>query len=265
MHTRFYGLTGIPFAKGLPSDKLFASESQKEALSRMHYAASCRQFLVLTGDCGTGKTTVLRRFFDGLDAGRSVGLYLTDSRLTPRHFYNGLLSRLGRDGSSLRGDLRRRLHEDIEYMREVRNLELIVAIDEAHLLGRNMLEEIRFLLNFKMDSESPLTLVLCGQPELLKRLDMKGCAAIRQRMDLRYSIAALDCLETSSYIGHHLKLAGASPELFSDSAIKDIFSFSEGSIRLINKICISCLLYGASKERKVIDEHIVKHVIGGEL
>jgi type II secretory pathway predicted ATPase ExeA len=261
----FFGLTGNPFTKDIPCKFLFPSESQREALGRLHYAIEERQFVVLTGDCGTGKTTVLRSLYDSLDMNKYDTLYLTESKLTPRNFYKGLLDQLGRDTSFSRGDSRIKLHEQIEYINCVKNRELILVIDEAHLLGRTMLEEIRFLLNFKMDSVSPLTLVLSGQPELLQNLDMRSSSAIRQRIDLRYRLLPLDGNETEAYIEHHLKIVGITDEIFGREAKNEIFSFSAGVVRIINKVCLHCMLLAASKKIKRIDENIVRTVIECEM
>ncbi len=97
-------------------------------------------------------------------------LYLSDSKLTPRHFYKGLLEQLGCESKFYRGDAKRQLHREIELMRGIHGLQPVVVVDEAHLLDREMLEEVRFLLNFKMNAQSPMALILVGQRELWERL-----------------------------------------------------------------------------------------------
>jgi type II secretory pathway predicted ATPase ExeA len=265
MFVQFYGFETVPFSNDVAAGNLFVSDRQQEALSRLNYAVSDKKFMVLSGECGTGKTTVLRQFFDSLDESRSVPLYFAESRLKPRHFYGALQNLLGRDGFSSRGDPRRRLHELVEYTRHVRNRELIVVVDEAHLLGKDMLEEIRFILNFKMDSVSPMTLILSGQPELTQRIDARSCAAIRQRIDVRFRLLPLNLDEAVGYISHHLNLAGSTGDIFTGAAMKEIHMFSGGLIRVINKVCVNCLLFGAAKSKKLIDDHMVKAVIESEM
>jgi type II secretory pathway predicted ATPase ExeA len=128
-----------------------------------------------------------------------------------------------------------------------------------------MLEEVRFLLNFRMDAQSPMALVLVGQSELWERLKLQSYAAIRQRIDLQCKFPHLDRAQVEGYIKKHLAYAGATHDIFSDGAIDEVYSFSSGTARLINKVCTHCLLYGAQNGRRIIDDHIVKLVIQGEL
>lgn len=237
----------------------------EEALGRLQYAAECQLFAVVTGDCGTGKTTTIRRFNDTLDSSKFMVMYLADSKLTPRHFYGGLLEQLGCEGKFYRDDAKRQLHREIELMRGIHHLEPVVIVDEAHFLDREMLEEVRFLLNFRMDSQSPMALILVGQNELWDKLQLQSYAAIRQRIDLSCKLHHFDRAQTGEYMKKHLTYAGADHDIFSDNAVDEIFKYSSGSARLINKACTHCLLYGAQNGRRIIDDHMVKLVIQGEL
>lgn len=105
----------------------------------------------------------IRRFTEVLDPAPYKVLYLSDSKLMPRHFYKGLLEQLGCESKFYRGDAKRQLHREIELMRGIHRLQPVVVVDEAHLLDREMLEEVRFLLNFKMDAQSPMALILLGK------------------------------------------------------------------------------------------------------
>ena len=141
----------------------------------------------------------------------------------------------------------------------------VVIVDEAHLLDKEMLEEVRFLLNFKMDAQSPMTLILVGQSELWDRFKLQSYAAIRQRIDLQCKLSHLDRAQVGEYMKSHLAYAGADRDIFSDSAVDEIFKFSSGAARMVNKVCTHCLLYGAQNNRRIIDDHMVKLVVQGEL
>lgn len=265
MFETFYGFTHAPFTRDIPTEELYRSIMLDETISRLNYAAERMLFAVLTGDSGTGKTTAVRTFTDALDTGHFMVMYLADSKLTPRHFYKGLLEQLGCEAKFYRGDAKRQLHREIELMKGIHALKPVVIVDEAHLLDKEMLEEVRFLLNFKMDSQSPMALILVGQNELWERLQLQSYAAIRQRIDLQCKLVHLDRAQTGEYVKRHLAYAGAGGDIFSEGAVDEVFRFSSGAARLINKVCTHCLIYGAQNGNKIIDDHMVKRVIQGEL
>lgn len=265
MFESFYGLSRTPFARDIPTDQLYQSVMLEETLSRLQYAAKRQLFAVVTGDCGTGKTTTVRLFKATLDPAMFMVMYLADSKLTPRHFYKGLLEQLGCESKFYRGDAKRQLHREVELMRGIQHLQPVVIVDEAHLLDKEMLEEVRFLLNFKMDAQSPMALILVGQSELWEKLKLQSYAAIRQRVDLQCKLPHLDRSQVGEYVKRHLAYAGAEHDIFSDNAIDEIYRYSSGAARLINKVCTHCMLYGAQNGKRIIDDHMVKLVIQGEL
>ncbi len=106
---------------------------------------------------------------------------------------------------------------------------IVVVVDEAHLLDREMLEEVRFLLNFKMDAQSPMALILVGQSELWDKLRLQSYAAIRQRIDLKCKLAHYDRAQVGAYMSRHMSYAGAEQAVFTDAAIDDIYRYSSGS------------------------------------
>lgn len=265
MFEAFYDLSHTPFSRDIPTDQLYPSIMLEETLGRLNYAAQRQLFAVVTGDCGTGKTTTIRRFRDTLDPAKFSVMYLADSKLTPRHFYKGLLEQLGCESKFYRGDAKRQLHREIELMRGIHKLQPVVIVDEAHLLDREMLEEVRFLLNFRMDAQSPMALILVGQSELWDKFKLQAYAAIRQRIDLQCKLVHLDRAQVGEYMNRHMEYAGAIQEIFSDNAIDEIFRFSTGAARLVNKVCTHSLLYGAQNGKRIIDDHMVKLVIQGEL
>lgn len=265
MFESFYDLVHTPFSRDIPTDQLYMSPVLEDTLGRLKYAAERQWFAVVTGDCGTGKTTIIRRYSDALDPSRFRVLYLSDSKLTPRHFYKGMLEQLGCEAKFYRGDAKRQLHREIELMRGIHNLLPVVVVDEAHLLDKEMLEEVRFLLNFKMDAQSPMALILVGQSELWERLSLQAYAAIRQRIDLQCKLQHYDRAQIGGYIHQHLAYAGAKHDIFSDKAMDEIYRFSSGAPRLVNKLSTHCLLYGAQNRQRIVDDHVVRRVIEGEM
>ena len=264
MYETFYNLTKTPFTRDIPAEDLYRGNDTEETIERLHYVANRQLFAVVIGDCGTGKTTTLRRLREELVDDRYFTMYLADSKLTPRLFYKSLLEQLGFEAKYYCADAKRQLHREIEIMKGVDGIIPIAIVDEAHLLPKEMLEEIRFLLNFKMDSKSPMALILSGQTELWDRLKLQSYAAIRQRIDIHCIIGQLDRVQTTAYITSHLSYAGADREIFTDAAIDAVFKFSVGTPRDINKVCVESLTYGAQNRKNIIDDHMVKLVIEQE-
>jgi len=265
MYEKFYSFTNTPFSRSIPSKDLYKGNDSDEVIERLKYAAQKQLFAVVLGDSGCGKTTTLRRFVDETQGDKYFSLYLSDSKLTPRTFYKNLLEQLGFEAKYFRNDAKRQLHKEIEIMKGLNGTSPVAIVDEAHLLGKEMLEEIRFLLNFRMDSQSPMALILSGQTELWDKLKLQSYAAIRQRIDIQCVVARLDRAKTNDYISSHLAFAGAQREMFTEAAVDEVFKFSGGIPRLINKACTESLIYGAQNRKSILDDRMVKMVVEQEL
>ena len=263
MYEAFFHLTTTPFTRGLLPTQLLQTPAMEEAGARLDYAARTRGFAVLTGAVGVGKSTALRAFRDRLPPTRYTPLYITDSQLTPRNFYYEALWQLGLTPRFYRGDARRQLHRALQE-RDDAGKQPVIVIDEAHLLGRAMLEEVRFLLNFDVDSRAPLALILAGQPELRRTLQLDCFMAIAQRVTLRAQLPALTSEESTQYLQHHLTQAGATGPLFTEPALRLLHAFTGGLPRQLNNVAAACLLYAYGQQRQLIDDAIVKEVIDTE-
>lgn len=257
MYEEFYEMTATPFSREIPSKELYMPAELTEVLNRLTYVARRQLFAVLTGDCGTGKTTILRKFRDSLDSSCYKFLYISDSKLTPRNFYRNLLEQMGFSAKYNRGDAKRQLHGEIEIMKAVHKVQPVCVCDECHLMNREMLEEIRFILNTQLDSASPMGLILVGQTELWQKLQQQAYTAIRQRIDVQSVLNHYDRAGTGAYIKKQLTYAGVSNAIFTEAAIDKIHQYTAGTARMIDKVCTSLLLYGSQSRLRLIDDHAV--------
>jgi type II secretory pathway predicted ATPase ExeA len=265
MFEEFYTFANTPFTRDIPVDAIFNSTVIEEVMSRLEFIADRQQFALVVGDCGTGKTTIIRKFKSVLNSDKYKLLYVSDSQMTPRNFYKILLEQLGIVAHYYRSDAKRQLHKEIQLLKSVHGIKPVVVTDESHLFNKEMLEEIRFTLNYVYDSISPMALILVGQNELLDTLKKQSYQAIRQRVDMKCEIPNYDRAQVAQYISCHMAYAGAVSDIFSDGAIDLIYSYSSGSARMVNKVCTACLNFGAQSKRKIIDDHMVKQIIEQEM
>lgn len=257
----------MPFERDLPVSALYLSPKMQELLSRLEYVAKKRMFAVVTGDVGIGKTTIIRRFVDMLDTTLYRCVYIADSALRPRVFYWEVLTQLVGDlkPGFYRSECKRKMMSHMHHMLDDSNITSVVIIDEAHLLSGEMLEETRFLLNNRMDSQNPMALVVVGQSELRQKLSKQVYEPITQRVDFRFKLEQFDRAQTCEYISSHMRHAGGSADIFSDAAVDAVFDYSSGCARKINKACSLALLFAAQHGKHSVDAHDVSLIVDQEL
>jgi len=267
MYEGFFNLLRTPFARNMPTSELFLTPAFNELQARLAFAAKNRSFCVVTGDVGVGKTTAMRRFVDRLDQNLFRFVYISDSALTPRVFYWEVLKELTalEKPCLYRSEGKRKMMGVLADMLESGRQTPVIIIDEAHLLSHEMLEETRFLLNYKMDSQNPMALIIVGQSDLRGKLSKEIYEPICQRIDYRFKLPAFDRAQSQDYIASHMAFAGENRQIFSDSAISAIFAYSGGYARKINKLCSLALMTAAQQNKRVIDEPLIAFVIDQEL
>jgi len=266
MFKAFFNFNNTPFQRDLPPDALFLTPQLKILQDRLSYGVNNCHFLIVTGDSGSGKTTAIRHFISTLEQNRTVPFYVSEANLTPRNFYYEVLNQIGIKPRFYRGDAKRQLIKEIRSLSNDKKIPVII-IDEVHLCDKEMLTEIRFLLNFDMDSNSPMSLILVGQSEIRDTLKKQVYEAVSQRIDLRCHIPPLDRPQTADYIDAHINYAAGSActEIFTDSAISAIFDYSTGLPRKINRLASLSLMHAAQTSKRIVDDHMVALLIDGEL
>ena len=260
MYLQFYGLRDIPFSLTPDPRFLYFTASHREVMANLHYGIQHgKGLIVATGEVGTGKTTMLRAMISRLD--RSVlTSYIFNPGLKVPELYQHLATDFGFGPHTSKADALQKLGR-LLMMRHSRGLRTVLIVDEAQGLSRELLEEVRLLLNFETYTEKQLQIVLTGQPELRTVLNSPELRQLKQRISLRCEIKPLKVDEVSGYIRTRLKIAGASRlDLFTADAVALIYRASEGIPRLINNICDNALLNGFATNARTINAETIAEV-----
>ncbi len=261
MYTEFYGLKELPFALTPDPRFIYFTPSHTEVMANLHYGIeSGKGLVVVTGEVGTGKTTILRWIMQRLERTVLVA-YLFNPRLSVTEFYQQVASLLDIQKWETKPELLVALGQALE-SRHSRGLRTVLIIDEAQGLSPNVLEEIRLLSNFESDTAKQLQIVLTGQPELRDVLNDPDLRQLKQRVALRCVIKALPNVdETDRYITSRLLASGAERTgIFSPEAIDYIYRCTEGIPRNINNLCDNALLAGYASGDLVIGRSIIEEV-----
>lgn len=263
MYYKYYNFKEAPFNLTPNSKFFYQSTKHTEALSTLIYAITERKgFVVITGDIGSGKTTVCRTLLNQLDHDTQTAL-VTNTHLSGKDLLMNILEDLEVEfkpgsKSKLLSQLNAYL---INQLRENRNVVLI--IDEAQNLTPSVLEEVRMLSNLETENEKLIQIIFMGQPELKKKLALPRLEQLRQRIAVFYQLTPLSKIDTFEYIKHRLRIASDSDRTyFTEEALELVYSFSKGVPRLTNQICDSALLTGYISETPVIGIEILNEVIG---
>jgi len=262
MYCQFYGFKERPFNVTSDPAFFFNSCGHKEALSHLLYGVTQRKgIVVITGEIGTGKTTLCRFFLEQLDKDTKTAFILN-----PYFSEIQLLEAIMKDFGIPVSD-KNRLHFVGEFNKFLLNEarggnNVVLIIDEAQNLKPRQLEQIRLLSNLETEKDKLMQIVLVGQPELKNRLELYELRQLKQRIAVKYHIGPLQKDEIPEYISHRLKVAGGEGQIrFTSEAIGLIRDFSAGTPRLINILCDRALLAGFVAESGAIDQAIVKRCI----
>jgi type II secretory pathway predicted ATPase ExeA len=257
MYRTFYSLTKTPFNKEVATKDLFPSENFSETMARLTYLKDTRGIGVLTGEPGAGKTSALRHFVNNLNPSLFKPIYFPMSTGTVLDFYRGLTMELGEEPSFRKVDLFKQIQRVIYSSFYEKKITPVLILDEMQMSSNKFLTDISILFNFSMDSENPFVLILSGLPFLMDRLSLNQNQPLAQRIVMRYKMAPLKKEEVKSYIEHHLKIAGATHEIFTPHAIEAIASRSRGWPRIINNLATNALLLGYQFKANIINEEII--------
>jgi type II secretory pathway predicted ATPase ExeA len=256
-----YGWAVMPFQRAPEGEQFYESGMHQEALARLQLIVHQREFGLLTGEIGSGKSTIVRRLVGSLNPLQITPIYICLSGLKPKDFYGEVLRQLGETPPFSLVKARRMWEEQIQNLREQGERQWVIIIDEAQDMSESMIQELRYIRNQDMDGCSSFTLLLVGQPEIRVKMRMKKYQAINQRISLSYHLHGLSETETAAYIRHHMSQTGAAQPLFTDGAMHKVFTASQGIPRVVNHICVQALYDAAYRNSEIVEESHISRIL----
>jgi general secretion pathway protein A len=263
LYQTHFGLSEAPFNITPDPSFLYLSASHREGLAQLSYGIRARKgFVVLTGEVGTGKTTLVHALLNDLNGSCQTALIFS-TIVSPADLLRSVCEEFGLvEPKSPLDEIHDYLVSLNEFLLESyrKNENCALIIDEAQNLSAEVLESIRLLSNFETSKDKLLQILLVGQPELAVRLNSPELRQLKQRVMLRHHLRALSLQECCEYVSNRLKIAGGDRTLFTPSALENIYMYSGGIPRLVNVLCDNALLTGYALGRKEIDAPIIKEV-----
>jgi type II secretory pathway predicted ATPase ExeA len=260
VYTSRYGLEFNPFLKN-SKEILVNTKEHKEITFRLDYLAKTKGFGILTGGAGRGKTTAIRNFASSLNPSLYKVIYSSLSTLTVNDFYRNLAEELGAQPSFRKPDNFRVIQDEISRLALEKKKTPVIIIDEANYINNAILNDLKILFNFEMDSRDRAAILLADLPQLNSTLRLGIHEPLRQRIVMNYNLDGLTKEEGRLYILEKLKGAGCNQPVFEDNAIEAILNAADGTPRIINKLCNASLLVGDSNQINLIDAGIVMQAI----
>lgn len=257
MYRRHFAMTRHPFDKELAPEDLFESEALAELTVRLKHVLDMRSIGLVTGESGSGKTTACRRLVSTLNTGLHRVIYVSLTTGNVMDLYKTIAWELGLAAERNRAALFRSIRGEVSRLCNENRLRPVLIVDEAHHLRTDVLEDLRLLTNYAMDSENRLCILLVGHPELRRRLSMAALDALAQRIFIRAHMRGLSRAEIPAYFEHQLGHAGCKHPIFEPPAIEAIYQATSGLPRRTNLLAHHALLAAAiGKANNVTAEHV---------
>jgi general secretion pathway protein A len=252
MYTQFYGLREKPFSLSPDPRYLFLADSHREALAHLLYGIEQGEgFIAITGEVGTGKTTLCRTLLQRIEPGTEVA-FIFNPQLSALELLQAISAELGLETHRTRRDLTDQLNRFLLTKRQEEHRVLLI-IDEAQNLAPDALEQVRLLSNLETNTAKLIQIILVGQPELDALLEQPSLRQLCQRISVRWRLAPLSTNETRDYVRYRLRIAAGAPrDLFTELALREIHRRSQGIPRVINLLCDRVLLAGYAASAKAI-------------
>ncbi len=259
MMEAYFGLKNIPFTQEIKTTDLIPTFDIKEAEARLHYLKQHRGIMRLTGEPGSGKTSILRRWVESLNPQSYLHCYTPHSTVSKTDLYRQINALLHLPSKVRKSDLFNQIQSAI-WAQYTQGKVTCLIFDECQMMDHATLQELVPLTNFVMDSRLPFILLMVGQPELLDKLNRSVHEPLKQRIQIHYHMAGLDRNETKSYVEAQLALAGRRDPLFDVSSFAVIHQLSGGLPRKVNSLAVASMKMAMFDKRQLIDGDLVLKV-----
>lgn len=250
-----FGLEYNPFIKNNNDTKIELSNSE-QLLFRLKHLEEIKGIGLITGEPGLGKTTTIRHWAKNLNPNLYKVIYIAHTTITVREFYKELCFKFGLDEYHTKTKSLNSLQDEIKRLWIEKRITPVIILDEANYLPSAILNDLKIMLNFDMDSKEPYILLLVGQNIIRNTLNMKSNEALKQRISMNYTMNNMEKAESKNYIDSKLKLAGLNQDVLTPEAYNNIISASNGVPRRINQIMDKALLLLANQKANLINEQI---------
>lgn len=257
MYKAFFGMEYDPFEPHVDKAGHFESQDFSQATARLEHLRQLRGIGLFTGHPGSGKTSVVRKWAFGLNPGLYKVVYLPMSSITTMEFYRSLCYGLGLEAKFKKIDMFNDIQQRLASLARDKKTVPVLILDEAQYLRNDILNDLKLILNFDMDSKSHAILILLGLPVLGTVLSRKSHEALAQRIVMNYSFQGLGRPEAEAYLESRLKACGVHQPIFHANAVEAIFATSGGSVRALNAIASKALLLAAQKQERLISSDLI--------
>ena len=255
--TAFWEMQFNPFSRPAQGKHCFESGDFRQATARLKHLCDIKGIGLFTGNSGTGKTFTLKKFAEALNPGLFKLFYAPLSSVTVLEFYRAVAIGLGIAPSHKKIDLFNAIQDRIKSLARDKRVTPVIIFDEGQYLSAKILNDLKIILNFDMDSNNHAVVILAGLPALATTLSMGAHESLAQRIRINYAFTGLSKTEMTDYVVSKLKDCGASPAIFADNALEALWGCCAGSPRVVNSLAENCLRIGAQKRLKVIDTETV--------
>ena len=257
MFQAYWEMRFNPFSKQASGKHVFESEDFKQASARLKHLCEIKGIGLFVGPSGSGKTFTLKKYADTLNPSLFKVFYLPLSTVTVLEFYRAIAFGLGIAPPYKKIDLFNQIQERVLSLSKDKRVTTVIICDEGQYLNTKILNDLKIIMSFNMDSENHAAVAIVGQPVLANTLSMTTHEALAQRIVINYAFNGLSRIEMADYIDSRLKSCGVRENMFAGNALEALWGCCGGSPRVVNSLAEKCLLIGSQKGVKVIDTEIV--------